>query len=660
MKKCSMQLKLSYIINSISNINIIHIIYRLKVICMHVEKEYRELENIEEIRVYNITKDKVFQEAEQVTKLDKVRFSNIMKLVPSDINVFQPIDDDDYIVERIGWNLLERLNVRLEDVVGRKFSEASPFYYGIFKDTFREVCQTNKTKAMRIYYYMSDKIVTLANIHVLCDEGKVYIISDLKKADHTSKSVEDQKREEDENKATLIEYFSQTGSFYKARDEYTWTPGIYNIINRSKETSDAFYNIIFDLVIPEDQPLVEELLQTMSPETDTYENIIRIKTPGGHTKYLDTYLYAKFDEDGEEISSYGLFKDISIDTHKHLTRPVDFMLNGFNHNSKLSLLVEPLSKRYEFSEGFYKMVEIPKDEYIHGKSIIENILEDDVKEELQRLIDGEISEVNSVFTYAVNGDMDNCKICELFIERFKYGNKDHSIGFLTDITISRKKQQELIKSNATKNILIKEVHHRVKNNLQVLNSFLNLERRTYKDNPNRILDNMQARLSSLALLHEKTYNTDDFININLADYMKDQDATLHMLFGAKDINFTSEVDPEIHLSINIITPLLLIVDELTMNAIKHAFPDPDMPNKTISKKIDFVDEHVCELILKDNGAGLKDPDALTNHNLGWEIINNLTRQINGELEILDCEVGTGFRIVFPTNFEHEIAYTKEQ
>ena len=627
---------------------------------MHVERQYRELEKIEEIRVYNIERDEVFHPSEPVKKLDNVRFSNVMKHVPSDINVFQPMDDGDFLVERIGWNLLERLNLKLEDVEGRRFSEASPFYCDIFKDIFNEVLETGETKVMRIFYYISDKIVTLANIHILSDEGKIYVVSDLTKAENITKSVEEQKKEDDENKATLIEYFSQTGSFYKAHDEYTWTPGIYNIINRTKETSDAFYNIIFDLVIPEDKPLVEELLGTMSPETDTYENIIRIKTPGGHIKYLDTYLYSKFDENGEEVSSYGLFKDISIDSHKHLTRPVDFMLNGFNHNSKLSLLVEPLSKRYEFSEGFYKMIEVPKSEYIHNESILNNIVEEDVRRELEKLIAGDITEVNKVLTYKVKGDRENTKVCELFIERFRYGNKDHSIGFLTDITLSRKKQQELIKSNATKNILIKEVHHRVKNNLQVLNSFLNLEKRAYGDNPNRILDNMQARLSSLALLHEKTYNTEDFININLGDYMKDQDSTLHMLFGAKNINFTSDVDPRIHLSMDVITPLLLIVDELTMNAIKHAFPDPDMPNKTISKKIEFIDDHICELILKDNGVGLKDPDALVNHNLGWEIINNLTRQINGELELLDCEVGTGFRIIFPVNFKHTIDQHKEK
>ena len=621
---------------------------------MYVERQYRELEKVEEIRVYNIDPGELYQEAPQVKKPEKVRFSNIMKHVPSDINVFLPIEEgNDFIIERIGWNLLERANVKLKDVEGRKLSQISPFYYELLKESFKEVLGTKNTKNIRLFYYISDRIRTLANVNILCDEGEIYLISDLKSDFEELKTEDEKKEEESENKANFIEYFSQTGSYYKTRNEFTWSPGIYNIINRSKEPNDAYYNIIFDLVIPEDKPLVEELLETMSPETDTYENIIRIKTPGGHIKYLDTYLYSKFDENGEEISHYGLFKDISVDSQRHMTRPIDFMLNGFNHNTKLSLLVEPLSKRYEFSEGFYKIIEVPKHEYIHNKSIIENIVEDEVREDLYQLIRGELTEVNHVFTYS-SADIDDDKVCELFIERFDYGNKNHSIGFLTDITYAHKKQQELVESNATKNILIKEVHHRVKNNLQVLSSFLNLERRAYGSNPNRILDNMQARLSSLALLHEKTYNTEDFININLKDYMTDQDATLHSLFGAKDINFTSDIDPEIHLSMDVITPLLLIVDELTMNAIKHAFPDPEMPNKTISKKIRFVDEHVCELILQDNGVGLESPDSLIHHNLGWEIINNLTRQINGKLEILDCDVGTGFKIIFPVTFQYSL------
>lgn len=619
---------------------------------MHIERQYRELEKIEEVRVYNISNVELFEQAPQYQKPMKIPFCNIIKYVQSDVNMIIPIEDgEDFVINRLGWNILQRGNTKLEDVEGRKFSECSPIFYEIFKEPFKEVFKTKETKSMRIYYYISNRIKSITNIHIIYEADNLFVISDYTDELSNERSLEEKKLEDDANKSTLIEYFSQTGSYYKTRNEYTWTPGIYNIINRSKESDDAYYNIIFDLVIPEDKPLVHELLNTMSPETDTYENIIRIKTRDGHLKYIDTYLYSKFDENGDEISHYGLFKDVSLDSHKHMTRPVDFMLDGFNHNAKLSLLIEPLSRRYEFSKGFYKMIEIPSEDYIHSRDVLDNIVEEDVRENLVKLIDGEINEVNEILTYKVNGDENNLKICELFIERFQYGNNEHSIGFLTDITHIKKKQQELIKSNANKNILIKEVHHRVKNNLQVLNSFLNLERRAYRNNPNQILDNMQARLSSLALLHEKTYNTSDFLNINLKDYLEDQDETLHGLFSAKNINFESEIDENIHLSIETITPLLLIVDELTMNSIKHAFPDPDMENKTIHKEIKFIDENTCEFILKDNGVGLESPEQLINHNLGWEIVNSLTKQIDGTIEIIDSDVGTGFRIIFPIKFE---------
>ena len=619
---------------------------------MHIERQYRELEKIEEVRVYNINNVELFEQAPQYQKPMKIPFCNIIKYVQSDVNMIIPIEDgEDFVINRLGWNILQRGNIKLEDVEGRKLGECSPIFYEIFKEPFKEVFKTKETKSMRIYYYISNRIKSITNIHIIYEADNLFVISDYTDELSNERSLEEKKLEDDANKSTLIEYFSQTGSYYKTRNEYTWTPGIYNIINRSKESDDAYYNIIFDLVIPEDKPLVHELLNTMSPETDTYENIIRIKTRDGHLKYIDTYLYSKFDENGDEISHYGLFKDVSLDSHKHMTRPVDFMLDGFNHNSKLSLLIEPLSRRYEFSKGFYKMIEIPSEDYIHSRDVLDNIVEEDVRENLVKLIDGEINEVNEILTYKVNGDENNLKICELFIERFQYGNNEHSIGFLTDITHIKKKQQELIKSNANKNILIKEVHHRVKNNLQVLNSFLNLERRAYRNNPNQILDNMQARLSSLALLHEKTYNTSDFLNINLKDYLEDQDDTLQGLFSAKNINFESEIDENIHLSIETITPLLLIVDELTMNSIKHAFPDPDMENKTIHKEIKFIDENTCEFILKDNGVGLESPEQLINHNLGWEIVNSLTKQIDGTIEIIDSDVGTGFRIIFPIKFE---------
>ena len=224
------------------------------------------------------------------------------------------------------------------------------------------------------------------------------------------------------------------------------------------------------------------------------------------------------------------------------------------------MLIEPLNpKQYEFSKGFYHLIEEDPEDYSHSRAVIQNIVEEDVINNIIQLIDGQINELEETFTYNVKGNENNQKICEIYLERFEFGSDTHSIGFLTDVTEERTKQLELMEANEHQNVLIKEVHHRVKNNLQVLNSFLNLEKRAYKDKPSIIIDHMQSRLSSLAILHEKTYNTTDFKNINLKEYIEDQDGQLRSLIGLRDgIEFESEVDEDLVLTIEVITPLLNI------------------------------------------------------------------------------------------------------
>ena len=317
-------------------------------------------------------------------------------------------------------------------------------------------------------------------------------------------------------------------------------------------------------------------------------------------------------------------------------------------------MLEPLNtQHYGFSQGFYHLIEKKPEEYHHSRDVIKNIKEDKTRQNIIKIADGELNEIYETFTYYVDGDENRQKICDLYIECFKVGNETHSIGFITDTTEEMKKQQELIKANEHQIVLIKEVHHRVKNNLQILNSFLRLEKRVYKDNPNIIIDHMQSRLNSLALLHEKTYNTEDFKNINLKDYLTDQDLQYKTLFTSKaGIQILSEIDETLNLSIEVLTPLSLIIDELTMNAIKHAFTD-DMKNKQITKKISRIDDNRARLIIKDNGVGIEDVGKITK-NLGCEIIKSLTKQLDGEIKLLKLEKGTGYELIFPVTMKHTI------
>ena len=620
---------------------------------MRLEKTYRQLEDMEEVHIYDITESELFRYVPAEFEMPDIPFEKTLNSLSNDIDIFTPYDNgNDFIIERLGLGALTRGEITQKDVSGRLLSKASPGFYKVLAEPLKEVFETHETKKMMFYYHFHEKLARFSNVKIVYDQNKLMLISDHRNNEETKLYVPDENIDE---KANLIEYFSQTGSFYKINDRYTWTQGIYNILNRTREENDEYYNIVLDLVIPEDRPLAEKMLKELDAGKTNYDTLVRIRTEDGSLKYIEMNLYSKLDENGHLLNRYGLLKDVSTDSDRKMDRPVDFLLKGFNNSKKLALLIDPLNpKYYEFSEGFYRLIDIDRNSYKHSPEIIKNIAEETIQCKFRELIDGKINLLQETFTYNVNGDENNQKIIEIYIERFEFGQNTHSIGFITDMTGEYVKQQELMNANEHQTILIKEVHHRVKNNLQVLNSFLNLEKRAYKDKPNIIIDHMQSRLSSLAILHEKTYNTTDFKNINLKEYIMDQDSQLRGLIGLRDgIEFKSEVDDDINLTIEVITPLLLVIDELTMNAIKHAFPDKSVPNKVIYKEITKLDDETGQLILKDNGVGIEDPSKITK-NLGCEIIRNLTKQLDGEIELYQHENGTGYKLVFPLDMEHTI------
>lgn len=621
---------------------------------MKVDKEYRRLENVVEIRIYDINDKELYKPTPFEFHVDAVPFQQLISNFQRDVDIFIPHNGGkDFIIKSLGDYILNKGNLQLDDVKGRLLSKISPVFYDIFHECFYDVYMTQKTKEIRVFYYDVGKLSKIAILKIIYENNRLFVL-----ADHINTDSNDfdelNKMQHAEDKANMMEYFSQTGSYRKVDGKYTWTQGVYNIINRPREDYDDYYNIVFDLAIPEDKKLIEKILQIMDTDVGHHEDVIRIKTHDGTLKYIEINLYSNFDGEGNLISRYGLMNDITNYSETSI-RPVDFLLNGFKNSKKLALLIEPLNpKNYEFSEGFYYFIDEDPNEYVHSYKIIDYIVEDETKKQIINLIEGKLDKIDETFTYYVGGDENNQKICELYIERFEFGHSTHSIGFLADITDERNKQLELSKANEHQIILIKEVHHRVKNNLQVLNSFLNLEKRVYRDNPELIIDHMQARLTSLALLHEKTYNTHDFKNINLNDFIADHDNQLKTLSGMKnDIEFESDVDENLNLTIEVITPLLLIIDELSMNAIKHAFPDKTSENNKILKTITKIDDNHVELIFRDNGVGIEDPKKISK-NLGCEIIKNLTKQLDGKIKLIEHKNGTGYSLTFPIRMKHTI------
>ena len=621
---------------------------------MRIEKEFRKLEGIEEISIFDANESDFYVRVPQEFEVDEIPVKELMDNIDTDIHILIPYrDGEDFILQRLGSFTLKRGNFTKEDVEGRLLSKISPMFDEMLHDLLVEVYRTHVTKRLRFFYYSGDRVARLTNAKIVFEVDRLFVLTD-----HidTTKSTLLGSGEFGEDKSYLMEYVSQTGSFYKVDGKYAWSPGIYNIINRLRDEYDEYFNIIFDLVIREDKHLVGEILKDLDSDITYLEKVVRIRTDDGVLKYLEVNIYSNFDDDGNLLSRHGLVNDVTRYSNNQITKPVDFLLSGFKNSKKLALMVEPLNvKQYEFSEGFYNLIEKSPDEYVHSRLVVGNVLEKEARDAIIRVADGEASEVDVTLTLRVGSpEAPKDKIVEFYMERFDFGGTTHSIGFLSDVTEDKIKQRELIEANEHKLLLIKEVHHRVKNNLQVLNSFLNLEKRAYKDRPNTIIDHMQARLTSLALLHEKTYNTTDFKNINLREYILDQDDQLRNIVGLRNgVELESVVDEDLNLTIEVITPLLLIVDELTMNAIKHAFPDKTVPDKKITKVIRKIGDGKAELIVRDNGIGIGDPSEMST-NLGCEIIKNLTRQLDGEIKMIEHENGTAYRLVFPIVMKHTI------
>lgn len=620
---------------------------------MRVEKEYRHLEGIDEIRIFNASQKDFYKPTPKEFEIEDIPLQELINNIPVEIHSLIPCKKGkDFIIQNVGKFTLDKYHCTPDDVKGRLLSKLSPLFYEILHDDLLDVYQNHNTKKIRFVYYNKNKLTKLSNAKIVFDGERIFVTSNNIDTKISSR-VDLEYRNFDEDKTDIIENFSQTGSYYNINGKYTWSQGIFNIINRAKEESDDYYNIVFDVVIPEDQHIVNKIFDATNKETTQCNEIIRIRTDDGIFKTLEVNVYSYFDDSGIIIRQ-GLVNDITKYSDDDLTKPVDFLLKSFKNSNKLALLVEPLNlKQFKFSKGFYHLIEKDYNEYYHSKDILNNIAEKSTVEQINRLIDGEINKIDETFTYYIDGNQDNKKVVDLYIERFEYGNAIHSIGFLSDVTEEKENYEQLIISNNNRLILIKEIHHRVKNNLQVLNSFLNLEKRAYKDHPELIIEHMQTRLSSLALLHEKTYNSQDFKNINLKDYLLDHDKqTIGIVDSVNHIEFETNVDEDLTLTIEVITPLLLIIDEITMNAIKHAFPTASKDNK-ITKTIKNLGNDTAELIIKDNGVGLKDLSSI-NTNLGCEIIKSLTKQLGGKISLIEQEKGTGYKLIFPTEMEHTI------
>jgi len=210
---------------------------------------------------------------------------------------------------------------------------------------------------------------------------------------------------------------------------------------------------------------------------------------------------------------------------------------------------------------------------------------------------------------------------------------------------SRKEIEERINEKET---LLKEVHHRVKNNLQTVSSLLSLQSRAVDDKKiSTIIKGSQNRVVSMAMVHEMLYKRDDYLSkIELRPYVEELCEYLIRSFKGSSNNINMHLDiPDFKLSIDTVIPLGLIVNEAVTNALKYGIPEDEKGNITISMK--RIDAKTYEMHLGDDGIGYPDTiDPKTTQSLGLKLIHNLARQLRGKVSRDTQKKGTFYNLTF--------------
>ena len=217
----------------------------------------------------------------------------------------------------------------------------------------------------------------------------------------------------------------------------------------------------------------------------------------------------------------------------------------------------------------------------------------------------------------------------------------------------RKKAEDLIKQQLhEKEILLKEIHHRVKNNMQSIISILNLQMTITKNEKlNEILKDSQSRINTMSLIHEKLYQTKNFSNIDFADYINNLFRYLFLSFAGpdQDVKFEIDVDP-IPLEMDTSISLGLIANELVSNAFKYAFQGKSSSRIKVVLKKQPYDQLLFSV--SDNGVGLPvNFNFRQSKSLGLQLVCLLTEQLRGTIDVNTSDKGTTFTLLFPEKKE---------
>lgn len=355
-------------------------------------------------------------------------------------------------------------------------------------------------------------------------------------------------------------------------------------------------------------------------------------------------------KNGKRISSIGIFRDVTLkreaeekvkiqtaklnaifqsSSYQIYTIDKNFQLTSFNQNYE-NEMINILGIKPEVGMDFRKVISDKR-----NAATLIKVWNKAFKGESKRFENKIIDKNGKIEWYETN--LDPIFLSDGSIEELSFITRN-----ITELKLS---EEKIIHSLKEKEILLKEVHHRVKNNLQMISSIINLQLPYISDNNHiNMLREFQNRISSMAFLHENLYQNRDFARVNFSEYIKMLSRNLkYSYFGLNNsVKLKFEIT-DILFNIDIAIPCGLILNELLSNSLKHAFPEGRTGEIFI--KLSLEEEKV-KLIVKDDGIGF--PEEINykdTASLGLQLVVTLVNQLNGDIK-LERENGTKYNITF--------------
>jgi len=433
-----------------------------------------------------------------------------------------------------------------------------------------------------------------------------------------------------------------------------WSDEIYRIFGFYPQEFKPSYEAFIELVHPEDRQSVQIAVNRALDAVQPYSIDHRICQPDGSTRFVHEQGDVRFDDKGNPLHMIGTVHDITkryLAQQNLLKSEIRFRAT-FDQAAVGMALVSLDSRWLKVNGRFCQFIGYEHDE-LNTKSINDVSHPDDQKINL-RLMKELLVGTREYHTTEKRYQCKNGRITwgqlTVSLVRNEKQNPEYFIFVIQDINARKEAESRLLHTLMEKDTILRELHHRVKNNMQVVSSLLSLQTRyAHNQTPQQMLQESRQRIRAMALIHERLYSAADLSAVDFLDYLRYLGERLTRLYHETGVSLKIQVSGEpLRLAVDQALPCALISNELITNAIRHAYP-AEQHERLIEIRISNIDSESAQIVFKDYGCGI-DQKKLSEepHSLGLIIIRALTRQLAGKIH-LESVNGTIARLIFPTN-----------